>query len=217
MRSAIKSDVTSAVTTVKNILSAAWNFISTATGDAWHNVGTAINGAWVYIHGVVQTNINNVLHLIRDILGSQLVQAGEHLMQMLAQGILNGVGAVIGAAKSVAGSIASFLGFHSPTEQGPGSTADQWMPALMNMLTQGILQGVPQIQGAATRAAQALGTMNGLSTPGLTGAQGSALAANGQQQQFTVNMQVDGNTLAQTFFQVVNGQMRQSGYTRINR
>jgi TP901 family phage tail tape measure protein len=232
----IKADVTNAWNQFQQVISAAWNYITnivqtkinqakTILEAAWAIIKNDATAAWNAFEGVLSaagsaiqgkiTNIkNNIVNPILAI-GGVLLQAGEHLMQMLAQGILNGLGAVGNAASQVAGKIASFLGFHSPTEEGPGSSADQWMPALMNMLTQGVLQGIPTLQGAANRAAGALGT--GFTTPGIAGAQGTGIGTAGGNQQFTVNLQVDDKTLAQAFFEVVNGQMRQNGYTRTNR
>lgn len=222
----IKNDATSAwnlirnliqvdVTFIEGVIRAAWSIIQNEARAAWNTFVSIIQTAGASIRNAVQNDFNAVINFVRNVVGSELFQAGLHLMQMLAQGIMNGAGQVLGAAKNVAGGIASFLGFHSPTEQGPGSTADQWMPALITMLTTGLNNGVPQIQGAANRVAGALGVM---STPGIAGAQGLGVgAASGAPQQYTVNMQVDGKTLAQTFYEVVNGQLRQSGYTRINR
>jgi TP901 family phage tail tape measure protein len=210
----IRNDIQMVVNIIKTLLSAAWTDIVSEARTDWNAFVAVIRG----VIGAAQAAVNAVINAIKapiNAVGPMLLAAGEHFMQMLAQGIRNGIGVVAGAAKSAAQAIFSFLGFHSPTESGPGSTADQWMPALMNMLTQGVLQGIPNLQGAANRAAGALGT--GFTTPGIAGAQGTGIGTAGGSQQFTVNLQVDDKTLAQTFFEVVNGQMRQNGYTRTNR
>jgi hypothetical protein len=63
------------------------------------------------------------------------------------------------------------LGFHSPTEEGPGATADRWMPALGAMLERDLLAQTARVQAAASKVAGAIAT--GIhSPPGSAGAIG---------------------------------------------
>ena len=142
--------------------------------------------------------------------------AGLKLMQSLVQGILSGLGQVKNAIGSVAQTIADHLP-HSPAKTGPlsGNTMSGWGPAITGALATGMLGSMGSVTNASRSVAGAVGS--GFTTPGMGALQGAGLAANGQNQQYTVNMQVDGQTMAQTVFQVVNGQLRQNGYTRMNR
>ena len=81
---------------------------------------------------------------------------GSNLVNNLAEGIRSGITAVGSAAKAIANKLKNFLGFHSPTKEGPGSESDQWMPNLLNMFEQGIKAGLPDIRKAALEAAQTL-------------------------------------------------------------
>ena len=68
---------------------------------------------------------------------------GKNLVRGIADGILSGVKWVKDAVVSVAGGIKKFLGFSSPTEEGPGSESDKWMPNLINMLKKGLKKELP--------------------------------------------------------------------------
>jgi len=85
-------------------------------------------------------------------LGTEALTWGENFVKMIGNGIMAGVHWVENAARSVANTVKSFLGFHSPTKEGPGSEADVWMPNLMTMLTAGIKAGTPQLQAALNNA-----------------------------------------------------------------
>lgn len=76
---------------------------------------------------------------------AQGMEWGRNLVQSMADGILSGVHWVTNAVSQVARSIKDFLGFSSPTKEGPGSNADEWMPNLFAMLQQGLTQEIPKI------------------------------------------------------------------------
>lgn len=67
-------------------------------------------------------------------------------MGNLVDGIKSMAGGVKDAVTGVASSIKSFLGFGSPTKEGPGSNADTWAPNLINMLKDGIKAGIPEME-----------------------------------------------------------------------
>ena len=96
-------------------------------------------------------------------LGNEAYQWGANIINHIAAGISSAIGAVRSAVSNVASAIGNFLGFHSPTEEGPGAEADQWMPNLMNMLTSGVKAGTPQLQ-AALNAAMALPVSGGVAS-----------------------------------------------------
>ena len=68
------------------------------------------------------------------------------------------------AVGSVIDTIAGWLGFGSPTEEGPGRTSDEWAPNLMKMYTEGLEDGVPDIQDAVGQVTSALANLNMEST-----------------------------------------------------
>lgn len=77
---------------------------------------------------------------------------GSNLVNSLAEGIRSGIGAVGDAVRGVADKIKGFLGFHSPTKEGPGSESDQWMPNLFEMLTTGIKKEIPNLNAILSSA-----------------------------------------------------------------
>jgi phage-related protein len=80
------------------------------------------------------------------------VQWGKNLVKGIADGILSGVKWVKDAVASVADGIKSFLGFSSPTEEGPGSEAGQWIPNLIDMLKKGLDAGIPELNASLSAA-----------------------------------------------------------------
>jgi tape measure domain-containing protein len=89
-------------------------------------------------------------------LGKGALDAGANFINMLVSGIKNGAGAIWDAVSGIAGNIWKALGFHSPTKEGPGRTADKWMPSLVDMLASGLTTGAPKIQRAAYQVAAPL-------------------------------------------------------------
>ncbi len=110
-------------------------------------------------------------------MGKSAVGWGKKITGGIADGVASGANKVKNAALDVAGSIGNFLGFHSPTKEGPGSTSDQWMPNLMSMMTQGILKGVPQIQSSLSGVFQS--PISTTATAGMVPA--TATSSNGTQ------------------------------------
>ena len=62
----------------------------------------------------------------------------SNMMDTFVQGIENKRDAVKNAVAGVADRIKGFLGFASPTEEGPLSDSDKWMPSFMDMIADGI-------------------------------------------------------------------------------
>jgi len=83
---------------------------------------------------------------------SKGVQWGSNLVKGVADGILSGIQRVRDAASQVARSISSFLGFSSPTKEGPGALSDQWMPNLFEMLQQGVHKEIPALNAMLSAA-----------------------------------------------------------------
>ena len=103
--------------------------------------------------------VKNAFSVVSDTIGGIVKNAwnwGSNMVNALANGIRSGINAVGNAVGAVAGKIKGFLGFHSPTKEGPGSESDKWMPNMIQMFEKGIKQGLPDIREAALSAAQTL-------------------------------------------------------------
>lgn len=138
-------------TPIVNFFSGIWNSISSTASSIWSAVRSTITGLWNGIVGDAK-NIFNGLGSFFTGLWSQAYNWGGNLVHMVAQGIMNAASEVANAAKSVAGKIASFLGFHSPAKEGPGSEADVWMPNLFKMLTSQVQEQIPNMNAALSLA-----------------------------------------------------------------
>jgi phage-related protein len=93
-----------------------------------------LSGLWNGIISDAKGIFNSLGSFFSD-LGQQAFQWGANLVNMIAEGIKHAASAVADAAKNVVGSVAGFLGFHSPAKEGPGADADTWMPNLFKMMT----------------------------------------------------------------------------------
>jgi TP901 family phage tail tape measure protein len=106
--------------------------------------------------------IQAVLQFFRDLPGrigsflaslpQKALQWGEDLIMGFLNGIKNAAGKLWQGIQNIGSGIKKFLGFSKP-EAGPLSTADQWMPDMMHLMTQGIIAGNPKLQAAVHQTA----------------------------------------------------------------
>ncbi len=145
------TDLTKAWSGIETFFSKLWNSISGTAQKVWQDIVKMLTGLW---HGAIMDaeNIFNGLAKFFEGLWKQAVTWGENIVHMVANGIMAGIHWVENAVTTVANKIKSFLGFGSPTEEGPGATSDQWAPNLMRMLTQGVKAGSPALQAALNQA-----------------------------------------------------------------
>lgn len=145
-----------------NVFGKIGNFFS----DLWSGIKNVTSNIW---NAIVDTfgNIGNWFsNLFKD-----AFNWGKNLITMIGDGIKSAWEWVKDACSNVINTIKSWLGFGSPTEEGPGRYSDEWAPNLMKMYTKGIEEGLPDIQGAVNDVASALTGINGteLSTDVSTG------------------------------------------------
>lgn len=103
--------------------------------------------------------VNDLLRSIGELFTKLVEDAkawGANLVKMFIDGLAENFPNLTKALEGIGKAIKSYLGFHSPTELGPASDSDTWMPNMMSMFTDGILAGIPELQNAATSAAQAI-------------------------------------------------------------
>ncbi len=82
-------------------------------------------------------------------------------------------GGVGQAAQNIMGTVASFLGFHSPAKQGPGADLMTWGPGLVKGFSDGMLAAKPILQSSLNLLmAPVVQTMTApaASTPPISGA-----------------------------------------------
>ena len=113
----------------------------------WNNIKTAVANIYNGIKSTFESITSFVSNFIKN-----AAQWGINLVKGIADGIRAGVKWVQDAVASVADGIKKFLGFSSPTEEGPGSESDKWMPNLFNMLQGGINDAVPALNASLSAA-----------------------------------------------------------------
>lgn len=114
---AITALVTAGVALYRN-----WDTVSAYAA----NLGAAIGDTFNAIKAEVSKSIDEAL------------EWGHNLIDMFSKGISDKVGSVKDSIAGVANQIADFLGFHSPTKDGPCSDSDQWAPNFIDMFSKGI-------------------------------------------------------------------------------
>lgn len=190
-----------------------WNQMMGLAQAAWQRVSSVFASAWsTYIVGPLTSLAGNIQSWFSN-LASQAWQSGSNLVHSIADGISSGAGAVWDAVKNVAAQIWKALGFHSPSKEGPGRTADKWMPALIRMVSGGLLAGRRQVAAAAQAVAEPLTMLNTPIRPSVrpsfsasagTGGMGLSGSARGQ----TIILEVDGHVLTQIVNRHTDEQVR---------
>jgi len=196
----VTSWLKSAWTTSINWLSGVWNTLSGLAQKAWNAVVSVFQSVWAPISGALSSLWNNISSWFSN-LASQALAWGKNLIQGFINGITSMAGAVGSAVGGIANNVKSFLGFHSPTKEGPGSTADQWAPALMTMFVHGIEGGLPKLKATLQNVAQ---TVQGGLSKGGTGSLSGSVSLSGSAGSvsgntiFILNFTVNGSVVDHT-------------------
>jgi phage-related protein len=127
---------------IKDFFSNLWKKISNQLSEAWQKIKDTAKKFW-------------------DDLVKSAFDWGKNLINNIIDGIKSTVNKVKDAVSNVASKIKGFLGFSSPTEEGPGRDADKWAPNFVDMYRKGIRQGIPSISSSLTEIAE---EMAGLAT-----------------------------------------------------
>ncbi|MCY9734628.1 tail tape measure protein [Paenibacillus alvei] len=103
---------------------------------------------------------------------SQSSSWGSNLISMMTSGIRSKFPSLTSAVSEAAGVIKNFLGFHSPTKEGPARESDQWAGNFVSMFAGGL--DVRPIRDRATMIAGALRPPMAQTMPGSTSGISSA-------------------------------------------
>jgi TP901 family phage tail tape measure protein len=146
---------------------------------------------------------------------------GKNLIQNIVDGINASIEWLGDSIKSVGQKIKDYLGFSSPTKEGPGSTADEWMPNLMSMLSDGIRHGLPDIEGAVNLTADKISAVKGVDTAmiqrddsalfnGIVNAL-SLINTNTSKNNEPVELSIDGQVFARLILPGLTKELRRNG------
>ncbi len=78
---------------------------------------------------------------------------GKNLIENFTKGIEEKVNSLKDSLEKVGQKFKNYLGFSSPTKEGPGREADKWAPNFMEMFRKGIVQGLPGIRASVSSIA----------------------------------------------------------------
>ena len=201
------------------IFKSCWEGISGFFVKLWDGICSVCEWIWDKITGLFSSIGDFFTNLF-----SEAFNWGKNLIQNIGDGIEAAWDWVVDGVESIGESIADFLGFGSPTKKGPGHTADEWIPNLMEMMATGMYADIPLIQRAAIQVAAALNPTGGAnravvgtgSSPygellngllqGMTATNGMA----GEEQQELV-MQIDGQTFARLIVPKMTREYKRNG------
>lgn len=133
-------------------LGALWGTISGLAQRAWAGVTGVFSGVWGTISGILGGLWNNFSSWFLNLAG-QFLTWGGNVISGFIQGIKDKIAGIGTTLAGAADTVKNFLGFHSPTKEGPGREADEWAPAFVDMFASGLEAGVPQIQSAMGKLA----------------------------------------------------------------
>ena len=200
------------------IFKACWDGISSFFINIWDGICSVCEWIWDKITGLFKS--------IGDFFGNLFKEAfnwGKNLIENIGDGIQAAWDWVVDGVKDIGQAIKDFLGFGSPTKKGPGHTADEWIPNLMDMMATDMYADIPLIQRAAIQVATALnptspnkavvGTgsspygdmLNGL-LQGMT-----ATKAMGGEEQNEIVMEIDGQTFARLIVPRLTREYKRNG------
>jgi TP901 family phage tail tape measure protein len=120
----------------------------------------------------IQSMITNVLSLLNGLVSSAL-QVGSNIVNNIAQGIRNAIGAVGNAITAVTNFISAHLP-HSPAKMGPLMDLEYQGAQISNQIAKGMLNGTPLITSAMNNLAKpvTVGLKGVASTNGVSPSQG---------------------------------------------
>jgi phage-related protein len=203
--------VKAGITAVWNVL---WNDTVGKAEAAWNRLTSRFNQGKAQLEAPLnqfRTFITTLFQTIETL----LFNAGQNLINMLIKGITSKLGDLKNMLGNVAGTIGNFLGFHTPTKEGPGSTADTWAPNLMKMFAGGITSNVGLVRSAVQGVANTLNPSNPMFLSHAASlAAGSVGSTAGTQ---TININVDGKQMAQVVKDNLRGTLQQNGGGRLFR
>ena len=156
--------------TARKIITAVWNGLKvyfSALVSFYTAIWNAISGAATRAWDAIANKVRSIRDAIKYIFGDMVRDAvnwGSNLVSGFANGISRAIGKVKSAVSSVANTVAKFLRIKSPSEFGPLSTSDKWMPNFMDMMAQGIEMGIPKLQMAVGDVASTLDIGDGISS-----------------------------------------------------
>lgn len=132
---------------VANVITA-FNWIELG-GSVIKLLGSGIQGMGGALKSCFTSVMQGGISYIKS-LPAKFIGWGKDMIMGLVKGITGAIGAVVGAGKNVASTIASYMHFSRP-DIGPLRMYEQWMPDFMAGLSRGITDNLWMVEDAAER------------------------------------------------------------------
>lgn len=149
---AIKEAVIKPIQDAYNSLVTVWNTIKTFVLNKWNEIRSGILSTGSNLWSAITKPFFDAKTTISNIIDDAF-NWGRNLISNIINGITSMVSRLWDTVSNVANTIKGFLGFHSPTELGPGRDADKWAPNFMKMYAQGITGNINIIESAVNTVA----------------------------------------------------------------
>lgn len=150
----ITSSVSSTIESMKSGLSSKWESIKSTASSTWEAIKSGISDKASAIKTAAVNAIEGAKSGIKSVV-SDAASWGSDMMSNLSSGISGAVSKVKNAVSNVAGVIRSFLHFTEP-DVGPLADFHTYMPDMIDMMTKGMMSGVPKVETAATQLGTAV-------------------------------------------------------------
>lgn len=105
--------------------------------------------AWEDLKNTVTTLIKDVKILFGQI-ASNAYTWGKNVIKSFVDGMKDMYKDVKSAVTGAINIVKDFMGFHSPTKEGPGTESDTWAPNFVKMFAEGLTNGIPTIKAASS-------------------------------------------------------------------
>ncbi len=138
--------------------------ICAKVGDWFKNLWTGVKDGAVNIWDAITGIFGKIGDWFKGLF-KEAFDWGKNLIQCIVDGINSAIEWVGDSIKSVGQKIKDYLGFSSPTKKGPGHTADEWMPNMMDMFATGIRAKLPDIESVVSVTADTLSNVGGAAVP----------------------------------------------------
>lgn len=130
---------------VANVITA-FNWLNLG-GNIIKILGDGIKGMKGALTSGFKSVLDGGINYIKS-LPAKFIEWGKDMIMGLVKGITGSVGAVVGAVKNVASTIATYIHFSRP-DVGPLRLYEQWMPDFMSGLAKGIRDNLWMVEDAA--------------------------------------------------------------------
>lgn len=163
---------------VANVITA-FNWLNLG-GNIIKLLGDGIKGMKGALTSGFKSVLDGGINYIKS-LPAKFIEWGKDMIMGLVKGITGSVGAVVGAVKNVASTIATYIHFSRP-DVGPLRLYEQWMPDFMSGLAKGIRDNLWMVEDAADALALTTAQPMQLQVAGVLRGNQQTAAANWQPQ-----------------------------------